>query len=263
MDVDDEPVRVGQEESRILDHFVQLQHHAGQSALVLRHADLVQESAINVEAFAHQFGREASVIQVEEDAVGIGDTPGLVLDLFFQVDGDPRVVRRGPLPDTGDQGQPARRLCGVRIADLPDIAFLRLPGRLGAGLFGLDLSQRIACVVGQTAARVALQELLESGLGVFVVFEVIAVDLPDGEQGLNPAPAAGILAAQELVLCDRGLGNLGIAQGAAHLRQQSGHGSHAGVGFAGDGRGVVHAAVSIDHPLIFAPGALACRTPVE
>ena len=103
----------------------------------------------------------------------------------------------------------------ISIACLADVAFF--PGRLGAGFF--DLAQRVTSVISQAAARIAFQELLKRGLGALVVFKVIPVDLSDDEQGFDAMLAAGILAAQELVLRDRGLGDLGVAQSAAHLGQ--------------------------------------------
>ncbi len=44
-------------------------------------------------------------MQIEVDAVGIGDSRGLVLNLVLQVDGDPRVHRRGPVTHIRDQRQ--------------------------------------------------------------------------------------------------------------------------------------------------------------
>ena len=116
MNIDNQPVRVGQQERRILGDVIHFQHHPGRSLLVLRHPDLLQEAILHVEALAHQRRNQFRVRQVEEDAVRIGDAPSLVFHLRVQIDRHAGVVRRRPVPDARDLRRPSR-LCrrSIRI----------------------------------------------------------------------------------------------------------------------------------------------------
>ena len=66
----------------------------------------------------------------------------------------------------------------------------------------VQLSQRLLRLGSQRVARITVQEFLEGLARGIVVAEVLLVNLPDGEQRLEAILAAGILAAQELVLAE-------------------------------------------------------------
>src|SRR5208283_5007323 len=87
--------------------------------------------------------------------------------------------------------------------------------------------------------------------------EIFLINLSDGEQSLEPVLAAGIVMAQELIFTDRRVQVfVPRLELAAHLSQQFGDRNHAGVGFAGGGRDVVHLAIRVCDTLVIAAGPL-------
>ena len=54
VNIDDQPVRIRQQEGFVVREIIDLEHHSRPAGLKLRHADLLQESVIHVEALAHQ-----------------------------------------------------------------------------------------------------------------------------------------------------------------------------------------------------------------
>src|SRR5204863_1131428 len=105
VNVDDQPIRIWQDEGRVLGEVIDFEHHARHIRLVLRDAYLLQQTVFNVVALANQLRREPAVVQVEEDAIGRGNSPGFVLYFVFEIDGDARVVRRGPVTEAGNARQ--------------------------------------------------------------------------------------------------------------------------------------------------------------
>ena len=71
VNIDDQPVRIRQQEGFVVRKIVDFEHDARAAGLKLRHADLLQEAVIHIEALAHQRRRQLGVAQIEEDAVGI------------------------------------------------------------------------------------------------------------------------------------------------------------------------------------------------
>ena len=100
--------------------------------------------------------------------------------------------------------------------------------------------------------RVAVHDLLESFARFVVLFQVVLIDLADGEEGVEAILAAGIFAAEEFVLRDGGAQGLLVVEGAAAFGEQLGYGDDAGIGLAAAGRGVIDAAVGIHDALVFA-----------
>src|SRR5579864_7359668 len=82
-------------------------------------------------------------------------------------------------------------------------------------------------VFRQAMVRVTVEEFLEGEAGVIAVVEIVFIYLANGEQGVKAVLAAGIFAAQELVLGDGLAQNPVIIETAAHLYQRFGHGNYA------------------------------------
>ena len=92
-------------------------------------------------------------------------------------------------------------ICGVPL-------LLSLAIQLGDGLLS---------ILGEAVAGIAAQDFLEGRAGFVGIVEVVFVDLPDGEQGVEAILAAGVLTAQELVLSDGVIQNLVGFEATAHL----------------------------------------------
>ena len=105
MDIDDQPIGIRQQEGRIVGNVVHFQHHASESALILRHPHLAQKAVVHVEGFTHQLGRELRVVDIEEDAIGRRDTSSFVLHFRIHIDGHAGVIGCGPVPHAGNQRQ--------------------------------------------------------------------------------------------------------------------------------------------------------------
>ena len=123
--------------------------------------------------------------------------------------------------------------------------------------------ERLAGLVSQVVVRIAVEELLECQFGLGRVFEIILVNLADGEQRVEAVPAAGIFPAQKLVLPDGCMQDLVIIKAPAHFRQQFGHRRHAGIRFGRSRRAVIDAAVGGNHALVFLAGLLGGRKAVQ
>ena len=104
--------------------------------------------------------------------------------------------------------------------------------------------------------RITVEKFLEYLFGLGLVFQIILIDLAHGEERIDAVAAAGVFAAQELVLADGRAQGLVIVKAPAHLRQQFGHGNHAGVCLGASRRTVVHAPVGGDHALVFVAALL-------
>jgi hypothetical protein len=114
--IDDEAGRILQEEGGVVADAVDVEHDAGGVGGGLRGADAGEEAVVgDFDGAAGELGREVGSVEVEEDAIGIGDTRCLIADFLLEVDGDAGVVGRGPVADAGDERQPAaaRRRRGV------------------------------------------------------------------------------------------------------------------------------------------------------
>ena len=127
----------------------------------------------------------------------------------------------------------------------------------------VHLRDGLARIGGKLQMRIAADDLLESFPRFVVLLQIILVDLADGEQGVEAILAAGIFAAEKLVLRDGGTQRLLIVEGAPAFGEQLGHGHDAGVGLAAGGRRVVDAAIGVDDALVFAAGTLAAAASVE
>ncbi len=120
MNIDDQPVGIGQQKRVVVRQIVDFQHNPRPSGLKLRHSDLLQESVINIEALSHQCRRELRIAQVEKDPVGIRQPLRSKLDLALQVDGHSRVVWCRPVPNRRHPRQVSRALFGcVRGRSVP------------------------------------------------------------------------------------------------------------------------------------------------
>ena len=73
--------------------FVEIEDDSRLSGFELRHADVFQQAVADVEGLG-QLGVEPGVEQVEEDAVGVVDSLGFELHVFFEINCHPRVIRR-------------------------------------------------------------------------------------------------------------------------------------------------------------------------
>src|ERR1035438_8586997 len=105
MNVDNEPVRMGQQKSVVARELVHFEHDPGAARLRLRHSNLLQEAVVDVESLAHQRRSEGGIAQVEKNAVRVRDALRGKLYLFLDVDGDASVVRRGPVANTSHSRQ--------------------------------------------------------------------------------------------------------------------------------------------------------------
>ncbi len=111
MDIDNEPVRIGQQKRRVLRHVIHIQHDARAVAGVLRGADAFQKAIIHYfKALADQFRRQPGAMQIEEDAIRARHTRCLVLHGIAQVNGDARVRGRGPVANARHQRHAAARM---------------------------------------------------------------------------------------------------------------------------------------------------------
>ena len=108
-----------------------------------------------------------------------------------------------------------------------------------------------------------MEKLLKCQFGLGRVFEIILVDLADGEQRIKAVAAAGIFPAQKLVLADGGVQGLVIVKAPAHFRQQFSHGNDAGIRLGRSRRAVIHAAIGGNHALVFLTVLLRGRKAVQ
>ena len=111
--------------------------------------------------------------------------------------------------------------------------------------------------------RIAGDYLLEGRPGLLVVTQVFLVNLANGEHRSGAMRAAGVFAAQELILRNGVAQKLVVIEGATAFGEQFGHGHHADIGLAAVGRRVIDAAVGVSHALVFAAGAVLLRESVE
>ena len=93
MDIDDQPIRVRQQECRVLCNLMHIQHDARNVIGKLRGPNAGQEPVVgNGKTLACQFRRKMRVVQIEEDAVRVLYPRCLVLDLITKVDRNTRVA---------------------------------------------------------------------------------------------------------------------------------------------------------------------------
>ena len=101
---------------------------------------------------------------------------------------------------------------GIRIPDcvsaLSLVSLILLVADSALAVFDLKpacctgSAKRLAGLVRQMVVRIALEKFFEYQLGLGRVFEIILINLADGEQRIETVAAAGIFAAQKLVLAD-------------------------------------------------------------
>src|ERR1022692_4058125 len=80
-------------------------------------------------------------------------------------------------------------------------SLFRLHGFLGLCLL-VQLDDGLTGIVGEAIVGITTQKLLKSRPRRFGVVQIVLVNFADGEQAIKTILAAGILAAQELVLLD-------------------------------------------------------------
>lgn len=104
VDIDDEAVGIGKKESGILLEVADVEDDAGELGRDLRGTDAGEEAAIvDRESFAGEFRREARVVEIEVNAVGIFYAGGFKLDLIAEVNSDASVRGSRPVADAGDE----------------------------------------------------------------------------------------------------------------------------------------------------------------
>src|SRR5579883_1334905 len=86
---------------------------------------------------------------------------------------------------------------GSSQAVLLSFGILRRLGRLLFRTFGclclfINIAQRLPRIASIVGIRIVLQEIVESELGVCIVVQILAIDLPDREQRVYPVLAARI-----------------------------------------------------------------------
>src|SRR6476646_9912693 len=99
-------------------------------------------------------------------------------------------------------------LCAMRFAAL-------LLERAGTIFSIIDFRDRLHGFGRKLAVRIMLQVILECGLGLLGVFQIITIYFADGEESFHAMLAAGILAAQEGKLPDGIFVAFGIIEYAA------------------------------------------------
>ncbi len=96
VDIDHQPRRVQNDGRVVGGMIVRLDHHACAPRLILRDANFLHDAVIDIEALAHQVGREPCISEVEIDALGIVEALRLELRVMVQINGNARVI--GSLP---------------------------------------------------------------------------------------------------------------------------------------------------------------------
>ena len=108
MHIDDQARRILQQEGGVLGEAADVEHDARGVGRGLRGADAGKEGVVgDFDGAAGELGGEAGSVEVEEDAIGIGDARSLVADLLLEIDGDAGVAGRGPVTNAGDKGEMA------------------------------------------------------------------------------------------------------------------------------------------------------------
>ncbi len=107
--------------------------------------------------------------------------------------------------------------------------FLARPVLLVASLL-VEGSDSIAGFLSERVPRIALEELLEGTPRPDGIFQVVVVDLRNGEQRLKAVFAARVFAPQELVLADSIAQRLGILECPSGFHHQLSHRDYAGIG---------------------------------
>ena len=154
VDINNQPVWIGQQKGVVVGEIVYLENDPGAAGLKLRYPNLLQKPVIHIEALAHQRRCQLSVAQIEENAVRVRDALGSELDLTLQINGDSRVIRRRPVPDSCNP----RHATGTRVGCFLTRAGLTVGRDVGLGLdFG----------IGFLARRIVLRPALISICGLF------------------------------------------------------------------------------------------------
>ncbi len=131
----------------------------------------------------------------------------------------------------------------VGVAILPCLFLLRssLCFRDFLGLlFPVQFPNGLTGIVGQPIVRIAAQKILEGARAASKSLKIVLVNLADGEQPIETVLAAGILAAQELILLDGLVQDFVVVETPSHFHQRLGNRHHAGIGFRGSGRSQVN-----------------------
>ena len=252
MYINDEPIRVGQQESVVPSEVIHFQDNPRAPRLKFGNANLLQEAVVDVEGLANQSGRQFGVAEVEENAVRMRDALGTELYFLLDVNGDASVIGRGPVANPSDARQRvttgARGICefggSVNVAVGPGVAEittdLRRPLPLAHRLLrralhcvrvGVDFFHRRAGILGQPVARIAMKKVFEDRARLFGIVEIVLVDLADREERVEAVFAAGIFLAQETVLADGAAQNLVIVKAPPHLDHEFGGRHYARIRF--------------------------------
>ena len=129
--------------------------------------------------------------------------------------------------------------------------------------FGVDSLDRGSRVIRQMISRIPVHKILKRRPRFLRIVQVVLVNLPNREQGIETIFAAGIFLAQKAILINRAPQNFVVVKAPPHLDHQFGSRHHARVRLRRCRRAEVNATVRLDHPLVFVPGAFSQRTPVE
>ena len=82
VDVNDQAVRIGQQEHGIIRHAIHFQHHSHYARLILRHANGLQKPAtVQIDRLVQQCRAQFRAFDIEINAVRAGDACGLVFHL--------------------------------------------------------------------------------------------------------------------------------------------------------------------------------------
>ena len=128
MNINDQAVWVGQKKSVVAGQTVHLQHDPRAAGLKLRNPDLFQKTIVHIKTLADESGCKPGVAQVEENAVRAINSLGTKFDVALYVNGDPGVVGRGPVPNSGHSRQLIRIVQGRRRRDIRLRVGVRLLG---------------------------------------------------------------------------------------------------------------------------------------
>ncbi len=107
MNINNQPVRIRQQKSRILRHIIYIQHHPRHIVRELCRPYLLQEPIIrHRKALPHQLLRQPSPMQIKINPVRIRHPSRLISHIIPEIDRHPRISRSRPMPNPRNLRQP-------------------------------------------------------------------------------------------------------------------------------------------------------------
>ena len=220
-----------------------------------------------------EFIAQPGVLDIEIDAIGIGDARGLIFGAAAELDNDSRVVvripdahaahfrillrrglaRRGSGQRDSGGGSSQRRSRPPRRASL---LWRRVGLLAGLYLVALYLGHRLARLRRKGRVRILLQKILVVLLCQVRLREIVFTDLCDGQQRLFAIFRFGIVANQKLVVLDGRIEVLGLEL-LAHSAVEIGDVLDGRRNLRRPRRNQVDAAVGRNQILVIPHGALA------